>query len=253
MTNILLCGANGRMGHMLEKCLSARENMRIVAGIDINTNPYSDFPIYDNYDNINEKIDVIIDFSHPSALDKLLGYAEATKTPVVIASTGYDAAQIEKIKKAALHTPIFFTFNMSLGINLLVDLAKRATAVLSDQFDIEIIEKHHNQKLDAPSGTAIMIANAVNEAANERYQYEYDRHSRREKRGKSEIGIHSVRGGTIVGEHELLFAGQDETLSIKHTASSREVFGVGAVNAALFLCGKEPGIYDMSDLLAQIK
>lgn len=249
MIAILLCGANGKMGRVIENCISSREDMQVVAGIDIDTNRYADFPIYQTIEECSEPVDVIIDFSHPTLLSPLLEFAAARQLPIVLATTGYSEGQIQLIHEAANKIAIFFTFNMSLGVNLLLDLAKKATAVLGGQFDIEVIEKHHNQKIDAPSGTAIMIANAINEAADERYQYEYDRHSKRKKRPKNEIGIHSVRGGTIVGEHEVIFAGRDEVLTLTHSATSKEVFAVGAVNAAAFLKGKPVGLYTMKDLL----
>ncbi len=250
MTKVLLCGANGKMGRVIENCISERENVEVVAGVDLNTTSYADFPIYDDINNCKEEIDVIIDFSHPSVLKSLLEFAKTRQIPTVIASTGYTDEQIATIKETAKDVAIFFTFNMSLGVNLLLDLAKRATAVLGDQFDIEVIEKHHNQKIDAPSGTAIMIANAINEEADNRYHFEYDRHSKRQARKKNEVGIHAIRGGTIVGEHEVIFAGRDELVSLKHSATSKEVFAVGAVNASVFMNGKPAGLYEMADLLS---
>ncbi len=249
MTDILLCGANGKMGRVIENVISGREDMRVVAGVDLNTNAYGSFPIYSSIDEFDGKADVIIDFSHPMLLKTLLPYAVRTGTPLVAATTGYSEEQLAAIREASGKVAVFFTFNMSLGVNLLLDLARKAVTVLGDQFDVEIVEKHHNQKIDAPSGTAIMLANALNEAAGNRYRYEYDRHSKRQKREKNEIGIHSVRGGTIVGEHEVIFAGRDEILTLTHTAMSKEVFAVGAVNAAGFLKGKSAGLYQMSDLL----
>ena len=248
MINIIVSGANGKMGRVIESCILARNDCKIIAGVDINTEVYSDFPIYKSITGISNKADVIIDFSHPSALNDVLNYAIKTKTPLVAATTGYSDEQIAQIKDASKLIPVFFTFNMSIGINLLVDLAKKATAILGDQFDIEIIEKHHNQKIDAPSGTAIMLANAINETGNNRYKYEYDRHSKRQKRDKKEIGIHAVRGGTIVGEHEVIFAGRDEVITLSHSAMSKDVFAVGSINAAVFLSGKSAGLYDMSNL-----
>ena len=179
-------------------------------------------------------------------LEPMLEYAVKNNIPVVIATTGYDNAQTEKIRAAAKKIPIFFTFNMSLGINLVAALAKKAAKVLGNGFDIEIIEKHHNQKLDAPSGTAIMLANGINSVFGDTLKY--DRHSVRRKRPKNEIGIHSVRGGTIVGEHEVIFAGHDEVITLTHIAQSREIFAVGAVKAAKFLYGKPAGLYDMSNV-----
>ena len=179
----------------------------------------------------------------------MLEYGLSTGTAIVFATTGYSDEQISKIKKASEQIPVFFTFNMSLGINLLIKLAKTATEVLGGQFDIEIVEKHHNQKIDAPSGTAIMIANSVNEVLNNSCHYVYDRHSQRKKRDSNEIGLHSIRGGTIVGEHDIIFAGRDEVITLSHSAASKEVFAVGSVNAAVFLAEQTPGIYDMADLL----
>lgn len=249
MVNILLSGANGHMGRVIADIVGGREDCTIVAGIDINTDQYGPFPIFKCPQDCRVKADVIIDFSHPAALDGLLSYAWETKTPLVVATTGYSAEQIAQIKAAADNIPVFFTFNMSLGINLLVELAKKATEVLDGQFDIEIVEKHHNQKIDAPSGTAIMLANAINETAGNQYEYVYDRHAQRKKRDKKEIGMHAIRGGTIVGEHEVIFAGRDEIITLSHSARTKEVFAVGAVNAAVFLKGKPAGLYDMSQLI----
>lgn len=249
MTKVLLCGANGKMGHVISECIQERNDMRIVSGVDINTTKYSDFNIYKSFDEVIEKIDVIIDFSNPILLSGILDFAKENSVPVVLATTGYTKEQVEIINKASNEIPVFFTFNMSLGINLLTELAKKAALILGDQFDIEIIEKHHNQKIDAPSGTAIMLANAINDVRNKKYIYEYDRHSKRQKRESNEIGIHSVRGGTIVGEHEVIFAGRDEVISLSHHAASKEVFAVGAVNAAAFLKSKNHGLYTMNDLI----
>lgn len=249
MTNVAICGANGKMGHFIYNCISERNDCKVVAGIDINTAPYADFPIVSSPKKLEIKPDVIIDFSHPSVLDGLMEYALLNGVAVVFATTGYSKEQIEKIKSASSQIPVFFTFNMSLGINLLVELAKKATEVLGSQYDIEIVEKHHNQKIDAPSGTAIMIADAINSVMDDSYQYVYDRHSQRKKRDKKEIGIHSIRGGTIVGEHEVIFAGHDEVITLSHEATSKEVFATGSVNAAVFISHKSAGLYDMSDLI----
>ena len=191
----------------------------------------------------------VIDFSSVSLLDGILDYAVKNKIPAVLATTGYSDEQIAKIKKSAEIVPIFFTFNMSIGVNLLCSLAKKAAAVLGTDFDVEIIEKHHNLKVDAPSGTAIMLANAVNEQFGDSYNYEYDRHSKRAKRPKNEIGIHSVRGGTIVGQHDVIFAGRDEVITLSHEATSKEVFAVGAIRAAKFIASKKYGLYDMNDIM----
>lgn len=249
MTGIAICGANGKMGKTIYNCISAREDCKIIAGIDINTEQYADFPIFDSPSKLPEKPDVIIDYSNPASLDGLLEYCLSTGTPIVLATTGYSDEQINKIKSAAEQIPVFFTFNMSLGINLLVQLAKKAASVLGDQFDIEIVEKHHNQKIDAPSGTAIMLANAVNETLDNKYHYVYDRHSQRKKRDKNEIGMHAIRGGTIVGEHDVIFAGHDEVITLSHSAASKSVFAEGSINAAIYLSDKPAGLYDMSSLV----
>ncbi len=252
MVNIAITGACGKMGRVIADIISARSDCRVCAGVDIVAEQYSDFPVYKNVNELTSKPDVIIDFSHPSALDSLLDYCKINNVPIVVATTGYTDDQIKQIKAAAEQIPVFFTFNMSLGINLLVDLAKRATKVLGDQFDIEIVEKHHNLKKDAPSGTAIMIAEAINEELDNKMHYVYDRHSVRKPREKTEIGMHSIRGGTIVGEHDIIFAGRDEVITLSHSAGSKQVFAVGSVNAAVFLSGCEKGLYQMSDLLSEV-
>lgn len=251
MTNIAICGASGHMGRVIADIIANRADCTVCAGIDKITKSYADFPIVETPDQLPEKPDVIIDFSHPSTLNGLLGYCMTNGVPLVIATTGYSEEQIMQIRKAAESIPVFFTFNMSLGINLLAELAKKAAAVLEGQFDIEIIEKHHNQKLDAPSGTALMLADAINDTLETKCSYVYDRHSVRAKRTKTEIGMHSIRGGTIVGEHEIIFAGRDEVISLKHEAHSKSVFAVGSVNAAVFLKSKSAGLYAMSDMLAE--
>ena len=249
MTNIAICGANGKMGRTIYNCIQEREDCQVVAGIDSYTAQYADFPIYASPSEMKEKPDVIIDFSNPASLDAILEYCLSTGTPLVVGTTGYSDEQTAKIKEASQQIAVFFTFNMSLGINLLVSLAKKAVSVLGDRYDIEIVEKHHNQKIDAPSGTAIMIANAINEEFDNTKHCVYDRHSRRQKREKSEIGMHAIRGGTIVGEHDIIFAGNDEVITLSHSAASKAVFAEGSINAARFLCGREAGLYDMSQLV----
>lgn len=249
MTKIVISGCCGKMGRVVNDIISHRSDVCCVAGIDKVGEKYSDFDVVSSPAELNVKADVIIDFSHPSALDGLLDYAKINGTALVLASTGYNADELAKIKSCSKEIPIFFTANMSIGINLLRELAKKAALVLGDQYDIEIVEKHHNQKIDAPSGTALMLADSINEAMDERYNYVYDRHSVRKKRDKSEIGIHAVRGGTIVGEHEIIFAGRDEVITLSHSAASKEVFAVGAVNAAVFLSGKPAGLYSMADMI----
>ena len=250
MVKIAITGANGKMGRVIAGLIAQRNDCEVIAGIDLNIDRNSAFPIVKSIFELTEKPDVIIDFSHPSALDDLLSYCTMNGVPVVVATTGYTDEQVGQIKKAAEQIPVFFTFNMSLGINLLVELGKRAVNVLGGQFDIEIVEKHHNLKKDAPSGTAIMIAEALNNELDNKYHYVYDRHSVRKPRDPNEIGIHSIRGGTIVGEHDIIFAGHDEVITLSHSAASKEVFANGSINAAIFLSTKEKGLYDMSDLLA---
>lgn len=249
MTRIITTGANGKMGKVIQSVVSAREDCEIVAGVDLNTEPNGLFPIYPSISEVKEQADVIIDFSNPVLLDELLDYTKKTSTPLVIATTGYSDEQKKKIEDASKDSPIFFTYNMSVGINLLANLAKKATEVLGEDFDIEIVEKHHNQKIDAPSGTALMLADAICEVTPQPMKYEYDRHSKREKRTRNEIGLHAVRGGTIVGEHEIIFAGRDEIITLSHSARSKEIFAVGAVNAAVYMNGKGPGLYQMSDVI----
>ncbi len=250
MTKIILSGCCGKMGRVISACASQRDDIEIVAGVDINTDCSFGYPVYEKFEEITEKADVIIDFSHPSVLVSLLTFAKEKQLPVVLATTGFSSSQTETIKSASKEIPIFFTFNMSLGINLLVALSKKAAFVLDGNFDIEIIEKHHNQKIDAPSGTAIMLAEAINNTLDNKMMYEYDRHSKREKRPTNEIGIHSVRGGNIVGEHEVIFAGHDEVITLSHKATSKEVFAVGAIKAAIYMKGKENGIYDMNNIIS---
>ncbi len=250
MTKIILCGCNGKMGKVISRCVAERGDCEIVAGIDLAGVGDGGYPVFPAPRQVTVTGDVIIDFSHPSVVDGLLEFAVGHKIPVVVSTTGYSESQVEKLKAASKTIPIFYSGNMSLGINLLIELAKRAAAVLGSDFDIEIVEKHHNSKIDAPSGTALMLANGVSEMMQPPVEYVYDRHTKREKRTKQEIGIHAVRGGTIVGEHEVIFAGHDEVITLSHSAQSREVFAVGSINAALFLADRQPGMYQMGDLLA---
>ncbi|NLL06090.1 MAG: 4-hydroxy-tetrahydrodipicolinate reductase [Clostridiaceae bacterium] len=249
MINILLSGCNGAMGQVITKLASKREDIKIVAGYDQNTSIQNTYPVFSNLSKCNVDIDVIIDFSHPAALDSLVQFAVSKKIPAVIATTGLVNAQIQTLKDASKKIPIFFSANMSLGVNLLIDLVKKAARVLEKDFDIEIVEKHHNQKIDAPSGTALAIADAINSSLEHPQEYTYDRHSRRKKRSKTEIGIHAVRGGTIVGDHSVIFAGNDEIIEINHIAMSKEIFAVGSLNAAAFLHKKSAGMYNMDNLI----
>jgi len=249
MVRILLSGCNGKMGQVISKLASEKENVRIAAGLDINTSIQNPYPVYTDINKCDVKVDVIVDFSHPSVLQNLLEFAIARKIPAVIATTGLSNSQVKMLHEASKNIPIFYSANMSIGVNLMLDLVKKAAKVLEGNFDIEIIEKHHNQKIDAPSGTALTIADAINSVLSEEHEYIYDRHSRRKKRNKKEIGIHAVRGGTIVGEHSVIFAGNDEIIEIKHTATSKYIFAEGSLNAAVFLHDKQPGMYTMDDLI----
>lgn len=249
MTDILLSGCTGKMGHVVAGCVSGRDDCRITAGIDINTDANAGFPIFTNPAEFTGKADVIIDFSHPSVLKGLLEYAVKNRIPAVIATTGLDEDQKALISEAAKMIPVFFSANMSVGVSLLRELAQKAAKVLGSSFDIEIVEMHHNKKIDAPSGTALMLADAISESLAEKPSYEYNRQAKREPRSKNEIGIHSVRGGTITGEHEIIFAGHDEIISISHSAGSKEIFAAGAVNAAVFIKDKPAGLYSMKELV----
>lgn len=247
--DIILCGCNGKMGQAVIDESQKFCNMNIVAGVDIKPDNSKSFPIFSSINNVSVKADIIIDFSNPLALNSILEYSQNQKLPVVICTTGFSKEQVEKINEASKNIPVFYSGNMSLGINLLIELCQKATNVLGDSFDIEIIEKHHNQKIDAPSGTALMIANGISEHLDEKYEYKYNRTTSREKRKKNEIGIHSIRGGTITGDHEVIFAGKDEIITISHHAASRNIFANGAINAAKYILNKTPGLYKMKNLI----
>lgn len=246
---IIISGCNGRMGRVVESICEADPDVSVVAGFDVSLESRA-FPVFVSPANFTGEADAVIDFSSPAALDGLLAFALERKVPLILATTGYSDEQLTQIDEASKRIPIFRSANMSLGINVLLELVKKAAAVLGDSYDIEIVEKHHNRKVDAPSGTALMIADAAASALNFKPEYVYERHSVRQSRDKKEIGISAVRGGTIVGIHEIMFAGRDEIIEIKHTAMSREIFANGAVKAAKFLAGmSKPGMYDMSMLV----
>lgn len=252
MIRIIMNGCNGKMGQVITRLAAEDKDCEIVAGVDVNTSIQNTYPVYKSLDEFDGDADVVIDFSHPSCLTGILEYCKKKKLPVILSTTGFTPEQKEEFKAASSEVPVFFSANMSLGINLLIALAKKATKLLEGNFDIEIIEKHHNQKIDAPSGTALAIADAIDETLSYPAEYIYDRHNVRRKRGEHEIGIHAVRGGTIVGEHEVLFAGTDEVIELKHSAHSKEVFAVGAIRAAKFITSKPAGMYDMNDLIAEL-
>ncbi len=251
MTRIILNGCNGKMGQVITRLAADDDECEIVAGFDINDCLPNTYPVFTEPDQCDIEADVIIDFSHPSALDGLLKYAQKKKLPIVVATTGLSGEQKAELSEMSKSIAVFFSANMSVGINLLIELAKKATAVLGDMFDIEIVEQHHNQKLDAPSGTALAIADAIAETREQPSEYVYDRHSVRRKRSKKEIGLHAVRGGTIVGKHNVIFAGQDEIIEISHEAASKEVFAAGSVKAAKFMKGKTSGWYSMTELIGE--
>lgn len=250
MTRIIMSGCNGRMGRMITNLVAEDETIEIVAGIDAYTGVENDYPVFKNIKECHVSADAVIDFSAVACLDDILEYCVEKQIPAVLCTTGYTEEQLAKIKETSKQVALLKSANMSLGINLLIKMLKDATAVLADAgFDIEIVEKHHNQKKDAPSGTALALADAINEELDNSYEYVYDRSGRMEKRPAKEIGISAVRGGTIVGDHDVIFAGSDEVITFSHTAYSRGVFGKGAIQAAKFLKGKPAGFYDMSDVI----
>lgn len=250
MIRVLMHGCNGRMGQMIVNLVKEETDMEIVAGIDKFDGVSNSFPVFGSIGACDVEADVAIDFSNAGAADELLDYCVRTKTPVVLCTTGLSGEQLGKVEEAAKETAVLKSANMSLGINLLIKLLREAVPALAAAgFDIEIVEKHHNQKLDAPSGTAIALADTINEAADGAYTYVYDRSQVRQKRGEKELGISAVRGGTIVGDHDVIFAGTDEVITLEHRAYSRAVFGKGAIQAAKFLAGKPAGLYDMSHVV----
>ncbi|KAB1440998.1 4-hydroxy-tetrahydrodipicolinate reductase [Candidatus Galacturonibacter soehngenii] len=250
MIKIIMHGCNGHMGQVISEIVKNDESSTIVAGIDLNTERKNDYPVFQSFSECDIDADVIIDFASAKATDSLLDFCLQKSIPVVLCTTGLSNQQIERIEKESKKVAILKSANMSLGINTLLKLLQDAAKVFVPAgYDVEIIEKHHNQKIDAPSGTALALADSINEVFDNEYVYKYDRTLEREKRDKKEIGMSVVRGGTIVGEHEVIFAGTDEVIEIKHTAYSKAVFGKGAVEAAKFLAGKAPGLYNMSDVI----
>ena len=253
MKKIILCGCGGRMGRAITEAVSCSDNFKIVAGVDINAielGSVCTFPVYSSISDFEGNADVIIDFSHHTALPSLLEYAVSNHTPIVVATTGHTDDERQLMINSSSKVGVFFSRNMSIGINLLIDLCKRAYMTLGEDFDIEIIEKHHHNKLDAPSGTAMMIAEELKEQKGDKTEFVYDRHDVRRKRDPSEIGIHAVRGGSIVGDHDVIFAGNNEIITLSHIATSREIFASGALKAAEFMVGKSTGLYSMSDVIA---
>jgi len=246
---VFLNGCNGRMGQVISGLAKESQDLEIVAGSDLNQAVTQSFPVFANAQDCDVEFDVIIDFSNPAALPNLFELIRRTQKPAVICTTGLEESQKKELDGLAQASAIFVSANMSLGVNILISLAQKAAAILYPDFDIEIIEAHHRQKVDAPSGTALMIADAINETLDNQLEYTYDRSQVRQKRGDRELGLHAIRGGTIVGEHTVLFAGGEETISIHHSAQSRNVFARGALAAARFLAGKPAGRYEMKDLI----
>lgn len=250
MIKVLLYGCNGKMGRVITELVKNDETMELVAGVDQYTGVPNDYPVFESIEKCDVVADVVIDFSNAQAVDALLDYCKEKRVPVVLCTTGLSDAQLGKVEEIAKEIAVLRSANMSLGINLLLKLLQNAAKVLGPAgYDIELVERHHNQKLDAPSGTAIALADSVNDALQNEYSYVYDRSQVRQKRDAKEIGISAVRGGTIVGQHEVIFAGVDEVIEFKHTAYSRSVFGKGAVEAAKYLAGKPAGMYNMADVI----
>lgn len=250
MVDIILHGCNGRMGRMITDIVSNDEDARIVAGIDVAGGQLSDFPVYEGIDECEVKADAVIDFGNAAAVDHLLDWCVEKGIPCVECTTGLSDEQVKHLEECSTKVAILKSANMSLGVNVLLKLVAEAAKTLADAgFDIEIVEKHHRTKLDAPSGTALALADSINEARGNEYDYVYDRSQVRQLRGSKELGISAVRGGTIVGDHDVIFAGQDEVVTFSHRAYSRAVFAKGAVQAAKFLKGKGPGHYTMGDVI----
>lgn len=250
MIKVIMHGCNGKMGQTITGLIAADDEIEIVAGVDAYDEGKNAYPVFKSIELCDTEADAVIDFSNAAAVDGLLDYCAAGNVPCVICTTGLSEDQLQKVKAVSASTAILKSANMSLGINMLLKLIKEAAAILAPSgFDIEIVERHHNQKVDAPSGTALALADSVNEELNNEYEYVYDRSGRREKRPKKEIGLSAVRGGTIVGDHDVIFAGADEVITFSHTAYSKAIFGKGAVQAAKFLAGKPAGLYDMSDVI----
>ena len=250
MTKVIMHGCNGKMGQMITGLIAADDEIEIVAGVDAFETGNNTYPVFKSIGLCDIGADVVIDFSNAQAIDGLLDYCMEKKLPCVLCTTGLSEAQLQKVEEAGEKTAVLKSANRSLGINLLLKLLKDAAGILAPAgFDIEIVEKHHNKKVDAPSGTALALADSINEELDNAYEYIYDRSGRREKRPVKEIGLSAVRGGTIVGEHDVIFAGADEVITFSHTAYSKAVFGKGAIQAAKFLAGKPAGKYDMSDVV----
>lgn len=248
MTRLMLIGCNGKMGKITTQCVEDFNDIKIVAGIDRNSTSNADFPVFKDIHLSDIECDVVLDFSRPSSLNDLIEYCAEKKLPLVLCTTGYSEYELNLIKEASKNIPIFKSANMSIGINVINSVLKNISKKLYEDFDIEIIEKHHNQKVDSPSGTALLLADTIKNSVPEKLEYTYGR-SGHSKRSKNEIGIHAVRGGSIVGDHDVIFAGTGECIEIKHTAISRNVFAIGAIKASAFMKGKSSGMYNMDSML----
>ncbi len=250
MIRIIMRGCNGRMGQAISNIVKEDEKTTIVAGIDLEDKGMYDYPVYKKFSSIKEEADVIIDFASPIDYKDMLEYSTLNNVPIVLCTTGFSKEELEEIEETSKKVAVLRSANMSMGINTLIKVLKSISPLLSEAgFDIEIVEKHHNKKLDSPSGTALALADSINESVKEPFEYIYDRSQLRQVRDKKELGISAVRGGTIVGEHEIVFAGLDEVIEIKHTAYQRTVFAKGAVEAAKYLFDKTAGMYNMSDVI----
>lgn len=250
MVRIIMNGCNGHMGQVISNLVAQDSQAQITAGVDIADNGKNEYPVFTELEKCQVETDVMIDFSSAKATDQVLAYCREKKLPLVLCTTGLSEEQLAKVEETAKETAVLRSANMSLGINMLLKLLQDAAKILATAgYDMEIVERHHNLKVDAPSGTALALADSLNEAMDGQYHYVFDRSQKREKRESKEIGISAVRGGTIVGDHEVIFAGPDEVIEFKHTAYSKAVFGKGAVEAAKFLKGQPAGLYNMSDVI----
>ena len=250
MVKVIMHGCNGKMGQVITGIIAEDKDAEIVAGVDTSNHIQNTYPVFGNIADCNVEADVVIDFCAAPAVDGLLKYCVEKQVPCVLSTTGVSEAQLAAVEEASKKVAILRSANMSLGVNMLLKILKEAAGILAPAgFDIEIVEKHHNLKVDAPSGTALALADSINEELGNQYEYVYDRSQVRQKRSEKEIGISSVRGGTIVGDHDVIFAGMDEVVTFSHRAYSKAVFGKGAVQAAKFLAGKPAGKYEMSDVI----
>ena len=250
MLKVVICGILGAMGARVMECCFEDMDISVVAGVDVKDGTLANIPLFKDISELSLKADVVIDFSHPSLTEGICRYCASSKTPLVLCTTGQTKEQLQAVSELSKTVPVFRSANMSVGIAVLNSLCKKAARILGERYDIEIVEKHHNKKLDAPSGTALLLADGINSVCHNKYDYTYERNSKHDRRSANEIGIHSIRGGTIVGEHEIIFAGNDEVITLSHSAASKTVFAAGAINAARFLSRQKPGIYDMDCLVS---